>query len=116
MADSVRETSYHIFPVLIKNITEAQRDRIIEQIMEKGVVVNVHFIPLPMLAVFKNLGYSIEDYPNAYRQYACEISLPIYPQLTAGETDYVISTLIDAVHQEIKAVDLSHPVRSMVKL
>lgn len=116
LADSVRETSYHIFPVRIKNITEAQRDRIIEQIMEKGVVVNVHFIPLPMLAVFKNLGYSIEDYPNAYRQYACEISLPIYPQLTAGETDYVISTLIDAVHQEIKAVDLSHPVRSMVKL
>jgi len=108
LEDSSRESSYHIFPVRIINITELQRDRIIQRIMDKGVVVNVHFIPLPMLSLFKNLGYSIEDCPNAYLQFACEISLPIYPQLTSEEVDFIIDTVIQEVDREFELEKLEN--------
>lgn len=97
MQDEHRESSYHIFPLRIKGITEAQRDRIIEELVALGIVVNVHFIPMPMLTYFKSIGYEIGHYPNSYKQYACEISLPIYPQLSAVEIDYIISSVISSV-------------------
>lgn len=95
--DDIRESSYHLFALRIAGITEMQRDEIIDRISEKGVAVNVHFIPMPMLTLFKQLGYRIEDYPNAYKQYACEISLPIYPQLTDIQIQYIINTVAGAV-------------------
>lgn len=98
LVDDGRESSYHLFPLRINGITEEQRDDIIDRIMEKGVAVNVHFIPMPMLTVFKDLGYRIENYPNAYKQYAREISLPIYPQLTDEQVNYIIKTVIEAVN------------------
>ncbi|WP_255486979.1 DegT/DnrJ/EryC1/StrS family aminotransferase [Mucilaginibacter sp. SP1R1] len=100
LTDEQRESSYHLFPLRIKNITETQRDQIIELITAKGVAVNVHFIPMPMLTYFKNLGYHIVDYPMAYQQYACEISLPIYPQLTDEEVAYIIEAVISAVEKQ----------------
>src|SRR5690606_6272930 len=95
-----RESSYHLFPLRIKNITESDRDQIIDYLQSKGVITNVHFIPMPMLTYFKSIGYHIEDYPNSYKQYACEISLPIYPQLSKEEVDYIIVTVIDAVRYQ----------------
>lgn len=77
-----KETSYHIFALRIKNATEEQRDKMIDEISKYDVAVNVHFIPMPMLSLFKTMGYDIEDYPQAYKNYQGEISLPIYPQLT----------------------------------
>ena len=65
-------------------------------ITTKEVAVNVHFIPLPLLSFFKEKGYRIEDYPQAYKNYSCEISLPIYPQLTDDMIDTVVSAVIDA--------------------
>src|ERR1017187_504220 len=91
-----KESSYHIYALRIKDITETQRDKIIEEIAKQDVAVNVHFIPMPMLSYFKELGYKIENYPQAYRNYACEISLPVYPQLTNEEVDFVIKTVINA--------------------
>jgi dTDP-4-amino-4,6-dideoxygalactose transaminase len=61
--------------------------------MESGVSVNVHFQPLPMLSVFKNRGYDIEDYPVAKDSYTREISLPIYPQLTDGQALKVVEEI-----------------------
>lgn len=101
LIDKNRESSYHLFPLRVKNITEAQRDRIIEDITSRGVAVNVHFIPLPMLTYFKSLGYCITNYPNAYRQYSGEISLPIYPQLSDCEVGYVIDAVIAAVNKQL---------------
>jgi dTDP-4-amino-4,6-dideoxygalactose transaminase len=102
LKDYTRESSYHIFPLRIKNITEAQRDQIIEDIVTLGVIVNVHFVPMPMLTYFKNSGYNIADYPNSYKQYACEISLPIYPGLTEEDTDYIIDAVISVVQAQLR--------------
>lgn len=88
-----KESSYHLYALRIKDINELQRDAIIEEIARKGVAVNVHFIPMPMLTYFKEQGYKIKDYPQAYINYACEISLPIYPQLTSDQVSYVIDTV-----------------------
>lgn len=91
-----KETSYHVYALRIKNVTEEQRDAIIDEIASQGVAVNVHFIPMPMLSFFKDQGYDIADYPQAYKNFASEISLPVYPQLTDEEIDFVISTVIEA--------------------
>ena len=88
-----KETSYHLYALRINNITENQRDSIIDEIAKKGVSVNVHFIPMPMLTFFKDQGYDIKDYPQAYKNYSCEISLPIYPQLKEQEVQFVIDTV-----------------------
>lgn len=106
LKDYTRESSYHIFPLRIKNITEAQRDQIIEDIVILGVVVNVHFIPMPMLTYFKKTGYNIANYPNSYKQYACEISLPIYPGLTDEDTDYIIDAVISVVQAQMRNTKL----------
>lgn len=89
-------SSYHLYALRIKGISEQQRDLIIDKISAKGVAVNVHFIPMPMLTLFKNLGYNIEDYPNTYRNYSCEISLPIYPQLDEIQVSFIISTVVNS--------------------
>lgn len=96
MKDDVRESSYHVFALRIKGITEAQRDTMIERITEAGVSVNVHFQPLPILSVFRERGYQIEDYPVAFSSYATEISLPIYPQLDQEKIDYIIDAVVRA--------------------
>ena len=97
-----KESSYHIYALRIKEVTEHQRDLIIDEISKKDVAVNVHFIPLPMLTFFKNQGFKIEDYPQAYANYKCEISLPIFPQLTNEEVEYVIDTVKNAYNTVIK--------------
>lgn len=96
LKDSLRESSYHLYALRIKNISEVQRDEIIQKISATGVSVNVHFIPMPMLTVFKNLGFDINDYPNAYFNYSREISLPIYPQLNSEQIDYICKSVLDS--------------------
>jgi len=98
---SNKESSYHLYALRIKEITEQQRDEIIELIAEEDVAVNVHFLPMPMLSFFKNQGYDIANYPQAYKNYAHEISLPIYPQLTEEEVDFVIKTVVDAYEKVV---------------
>ncbi|MFV5688874.1 DegT/DnrJ/EryC1/StrS family aminotransferase [Flavobacterium sp. ZT3R25] len=99
-----KETSYHLYALRIKDITEMQRDAIIDEIAKKRVSVNVHFIPMPMLTFFKDLGYDIRDYPQAYKNYACEISLPIYPQLTDEEVSFIIDVVKEAYEVVINVV------------
>ena len=96
-----KESSYHIYALRLKFLTEDQRDQVIEKISHSGVAVNVHFIPMPMLTFFKNQGLEIANYPKSYMNYACEISLPIYPQLTVAEVDFVIQTVKEAYEKVI---------------
>ena len=104
LIDSRRETCYHLFPLRVKGLSEEQRDIIIDELTQLGISVNVHFIPLPMLTYFKDLGYKIDDYPKAYQNYAHEISLPIYPHLTTKEVKYIISSLIKIVNTQLGIV------------
>jgi dTDP-4-amino-4,6-dideoxygalactose transaminase len=89
--------SYHLYPLLIKNIGEEQRDKIIELISAEGVAVNVHFVPLPMLTVFKERGFAIYDFPVSYQKFSREVSLPIYPQLDNNTCFRIVSVVQDAV-------------------
>ena len=91
-----KESSYHVYALRIKDVTEQQRDEIIQEIAKSEVAVNVHFMPMPMLTLFREMGYDIKDYPQAYRNYAHEISLPIYPQLTDEQADFVIRSVVEA--------------------
>ncbi len=97
-----RTSSFHLFLLRIKDITEEQRDAIIQQISSNGIGVNVHYIPMPMLTLFKNLGYKMQDYPNTYKLYANEISLPIYNGLTIEQLNVVVEAVIDAYRSIIK--------------
>lgn len=96
-----RETSYHVYPLRIKGISEEQRDEIIKKISEQEIAVNVHFVPLPMLTLFKNEGYDIKDYPQSYANYCNEISLPVYPQLTDEAVRIVADAVISAYNEVV---------------
>ena len=95
------QSSCHLYLLRIKGASEILRDTIIQRISERGVGVNVHYIPMPMLTLFRNLGYRMEDYPNTYDLYQGEISLPIYNGLKEEEIDYVIQTVVETVGHEI---------------
>ena len=77
----------------MKDFTEEQRDRMIDEIAKCEVAVNVHFIPMPMLSFFKSMGYDMNDYPQAYQNFKGEISLPIYPQLDSEKLNFIIDTV-----------------------
>ncbi|MBR7070557.1 MAG: DegT/DnrJ/EryC1/StrS family aminotransferase [Clostridia bacterium] len=79
----------HLFLTRLPGRTEQQRNRIIERVGEQGIAVNVHFKPLPMMTAYKNLGYSIADFPNAYHQFANEITLPLHTKLSDDDADYI---------------------------
>jgi dTDP-4-amino-4,6-dideoxygalactose transaminase len=100
-----KESSYHIYALRIKDVSEKQRDDIIEEITKDEVAVNVHFIPLPMLSFFKNQGFDIKNYPQSYKNYKSEISLPVYPQLTNEEVNFIIKTVIGAYEAIMKRND-----------
>lgn len=94
--DDHRTSSFHLYALRINNITEEQRDRMIENVASQGVSVNVHFIPMPMLTFFKEQGYKMADYPVAYDNFSREISLPIYPQLTEEQLQYIVNAIEEA--------------------
>jgi len=96
-----RNSSYHLYALRIKRISEAKRDALIDEISKSGVAVNVHFIPMPMLSLFKGLGYDVKDFPVAYDNYSREISLPIYPQLNSQQVEYIINSVVNAYNKVI---------------
>ena len=92
--DSV--SSYHLFLLRIKGASEKQRDLMIHEISSIGVGVNVHYIPMAMLTLFKNLGYKIEDYPNTYKLYSNTITLPVYNGLSEDKLNIVVTAVKNA--------------------
>ncbi|HOV11232.1 MAG TPA: DegT/DnrJ/EryC1/StrS family aminotransferase [Bacteroidales bacterium] len=94
-----KKASFHVYNLKIKDADEAQRDRIIDIMFEKEVFVNVHFQPLPLLTYYKKEGYKMSDFPNAFKHYSCEISLPVFYNMTEEQVSEVIETLIFAVEK-----------------
>lgn len=83
------ESSGHLYLTRIPGITTEQRNEIIIKMAESGVACNVHYKPLPLLTAYKNLGFDIGDYPNAYAHFANEITLPLHTCLTDEDVAYV---------------------------
>lgn len=83
------KTNAHLYMVWIPGINEQIRNEIIAQMAEAGVSTNVHFKPLPMFTGYKELGFDIKNYPNAFRMYAGEITLPMHTLLSNEDVDYV---------------------------
>lgn len=96
--DGDTESSYHLFLLRVRGFDEAKRDAMIQYISERGVGVNVHYIPMAMLTLFKNRGYRMEDYPNTYKLYANEISLPVYNHLSEEQLRVVADVVVEAYH------------------
>lgn len=82
-------------------VSDGERREIIIKMAERGIVTNVHYKPLPMMTAYKNLGFDIKDYPNAYAQYANEITLPLFSRLTDEEVDYIIKNYCEIVREYI---------------
>lgn len=81
----------HLYLLRIHGMSEKQRDELIEYLSKKGVPTNVHYQPLPMLTAYKNLGFKIDDYPNAFEMYENEITLPVHTELSNEDLDYIIN-------------------------
>lgn len=92
-----KQSCFHVYNLRI-NFSEKTRDAVIQFLAENGIAANVHFLPLPLLTAFKQFEVPEENYANARRLYATEISLPIYPQLTDEQAHLVASKVIEAVN------------------
>lgn len=95
--DNDKESSCHLYITWIKGATEAQRNDIIQRLAEQGIATNVHYKPLPMFSAYQAYGFNIEDYPNAYAHYVNELTLPLYPQLTDEQVEFIVQQVNEAV-------------------
>ena len=92
-------SSGHLYITRVPNITEQQRNDIIIKMAEREIACNVHFKPLPMMTAYKTLGFDIEDYPNAYKHYANEITLPLHTKLSDEDVAYVIENFTEILKE-----------------
>lgn len=90
-------SSGHLYLVRLHGKTREECNEIITKMAERGVATNVHYKPLPMLSAYKNQGFSIEDYPNAYDLFANEITLPLHTKLTDKEVEYVMECFKECI-------------------
>lgn len=95
--DNDKESSCHLYITWIKGATEEQRNAIIEHLADEGIATNVHYKPLPMFSAYQAYGFDIKDFPNAHAHYVNELTLPLYPQLTDEQVEYIIKQVNEAV-------------------
>ena len=95
------ESSGHLYLTRIPGIGAEQRNEIIVKMAERGVACNVHYKPLPMHTAYKNMGFDISDFPNAYNHFANEITLPLHTCLTDEDVEYVIWHYTDVLKEYI---------------
>ena len=88
-----RKSCCHLYIVNIEGASEEDRNEIIVKMAERGIATNVHYKPLPMHTAYKNLGFDIKDYPNAFDNYKSELTLPLHTLLTDEQVDYIIENL-----------------------
>ena len=92
-----KQSSGHLYLTRIPNISAEQRNEIIVKMAEREIACNVYYEPLPMHTAYKNLGFDIKDYPDAYARFEKEITLPLHTCLTDEEVDYVLENYIDII-------------------
>lgn len=89
------KSSGHLYMVRLLGKDETFRNNVISEMARREIACNVHYKPLPMMTAYKNLGFSITDYPNAYRLFCNEITLPLHTRLTNEQVDYLLKNLIE---------------------
>jgi dTDP-4-amino-4,6-dideoxygalactose transaminase len=100
-------SSGHLYLVNIEEFSEANRNDLITKMAELGVACNVHYKPLPMFTAYKNLGFNIKEYPNAFKQYVNEVTLPLHTLLSDEDVNYVVNCFRDVlveIRGELKIV------------
>ena len=90
-------SSGHLYPVRLLSKDVNYRNDVIVRMAEHGIACNVHYKPLPMMTAYKALGYDIKDFPNAYDQYRCEVTLPLHTHLSDDDVQYVMDNFIDII-------------------
>lgn len=98
-SNDMGRTSAHLMLVFLHGKDETFRNELIIMLAERGISANVHYKPLPMFTAYRNLGFDIADFPEAYRQYQRVISLPIYSTLSDGDVDYVTNHFWECYEQ-----------------
>ena len=93
------QSSGHLYLVRLLGKDAEYRNEVIRKMAEKGIACNVHYKPLPMMTAYKNLGFDIKDYPNAYRQFENEVTLPLHTRLSDEDVEYVISNFVDIISE-----------------
>ena len=88
--DNEQKSSGHLYLIRLVGKDVEYRNEFIRKVAEFGIATNVHYKPLPMLTAYKNLGFKIEDYPNAYDMYKNEVTLPLNSIMTVEQVKYVI--------------------------
>lgn len=86
------QSSCHLYITRLLGKDENFRNKFIQKMSESGIATNVHYKPLPMLTAYKNLGFDIKDFPNAFDMYKNEVTLPLHTLLTNDEVEYIIKT------------------------
>ena len=94
-------SSGHLYLTRIPGITVQQRNEIIQKMAARGIACSVHYKPLPMHTAYKNLGFKLEDYPNAYAHFANEITLPLHTQLTDEQVQYVAENYVEILKEYV---------------
>ena len=97
------QSSGHLYITRVPGISLEQRQEIITQMAETGIACNVHYKPLPMMTAYKNLGFNIKDYPNAYKQFENEITLPLHTGLSDEDVEYIIEQYSEIVKRYLDA-------------
>ena len=92
-------SSGHLYLARLEGMSLEERNEIIIKMEERGISTNVHYKPLPLLTAYRNLGFNIKDYPNAYHLFENEISLPIYSTLSDDEVDYIAKNLLEILKE-----------------
>ena len=95
--DKEHSSSGHLYFVRVEGIDSDKRNEIITRMAERGIACNVHYKPLPMLSAYKKLGFDIKDYPNAYNQFANEITLPLHTKLSNEDVGYIIQNFKEVI-------------------
>lgn len=95
------QSSGHLYITRVPDISLEQRQEIIVKLAEAGIAANVHYKPLPMMTAYKKRGFDIKDYPNAYRQFENEITLPLHTKLTNEEVEYVVEKYCEIVEEYV---------------
>ena len=96
MSDERSTSSYHLYQLRVRGINEDARNRMIQLISDQGFGVNVHYVPMPMLTLFRDRGFDIADYPRSFATYENEITLPIYNGLSISDAQRIAEATVDA--------------------